>query len=298
MSEIERSEALHGWRIYERLTYRPVAKKQKATDSYSFLIPHHNCATFLEVTIDSVRRHYADSPVVVVDSGSTRKEYMHAKAVCRRLNADLRPYVFRHGHTGQLNRLTGLAQTDKVIFLDQDCILLNAVDDLCKLLDQEFLLIGPQDRMMLSHPNFKHHFPQLVGTWLRDAAHYIHASFMMMRPKHVVSLYGRRPFSRHRSQPWLGTPLVVEPYYGLCDRLYKDNPRSMLYLEAVHSGYGLGMIYSYKGRPIAYHQWYSGRTHQLRGKIDVNLDVKWLDAERDRFIQDYWNGCVDFKLSS
>ena len=297
MGEIERDDVSRSWRVYERLKYRPVPIKVGGRDQYSFLIPHHNCARFLEVSIHSIRKLYTDSPIIVADSGSARKEFMHAKAVCNRFHAELRPYVFRHGHTGQLNRLLCLAQTDKAVVLDQDCVLLDKIDDLCRLLDQEFLLIGPRDKMVLSHSNLKQQVPQIDGTLLRWADYYIHASFMLMRPKYVLNLYGRRPFSRYREQPVMGAPEVVEPYYGLCDSLLRDNPKSMLYLDVAHSGYGLGMVYTHEARPVAYHQWYSGRTYRLRGKIDKQLDVCWLDSERDRFIEDYWNNCVDFQLA-
>ena len=72
----------------------------------------------------------------------------------------------------------------------------------------------------------------------------------------------------------------------------------MLTLDSEHTGYGLGHVYFFNGSTIAYHQWYSGQVYGRAGKMDATYDAAWLRAEMKRFLDDYWNDTVDFKLAS
>jgi len=281
----------HGW---SRLAFPPRKEKSNLT----FLIPHHNSAEFLEVCLHAVRAHHPDCRILVADSASAPEQFLTAKAVCPRFEAELLPFFFKHGHTAQLNYLLCRADSEVAVFLDQDCILLHPLHALLEELKLGKLLVGPRDEMRLTHPNFRRRYPGVLNEGLRRAPDFIHASLMVIRPRRLRELFGRRPFywdpGWNREGP--ARPFQVERYFGLCERLRRSQPGSMLALESVHSGYGLGMVYLHNSVPLAYHNWYSGRIFRLDGKVDAVLDVDWLRAEMERFFSDYWNGTLDFQL--
>ena len=281
----------HRW---SRLAVPPRKEKSKLT----FLIPHHNAAEFLEVCLHAVRTHHPDSHILVADSASAPEQYLAAKVVCRRFEAELLPFFLHHGHTAQLNFLLCRADAEAAVFLDQDCILMHPLHALFEELKRGKVLVGPCDEMRLTHPNFGRKYPGALNERLRLAPDFIHASLMVTRPRRLRELFGRRPFywDPHWNREGPARPFQVERYYGLCERLRRYQPGSMLALESVHSGYGLGMVYWHNSIPLAYHNWYSGRIFKLHGKVDASLDVDWLRAEMERFLSDYWNGRLDFQL--
>jgi hypothetical protein len=83
----------------------------------------------------------------------------------------------------------------------------------------------------------------------------------------------------------------------LTELVRRNQPDGVLMLDNRHTGYGLGYIYIFNGIPLAYHQWYSGQVYGRTDKVDGN-DPDWLRAEMKRFLGDYWDGKVDFKLES
>jgi hypothetical protein len=277
---------------FHRAKTQDPQRQYHAQSAITFLIAHHNSVQFLQVCLHAIRRHHPDSRVIVADSGSALEQYLGAKHACASYDAEFRPYVFRHGHTAQLNLLCRSAKSDVAVFLDQDCVLLAPVSPLLPHLENGTLLIGPRDEMWLDHPNFLTHYPALANTRLREAPDYVHASLMMTRPQTLLRKFGKSPFlcSRNEIQP---TSHQMEHYYGLCNKLHKAGNGSMRYLDSKHSPYGVGMYYEYEGKRIAYHNWYSGRVYKVRGKVDVVLDAEWLRREADRFVADYWDECLE-----
>lgn len=252
-----------------------------------FLIPHFNAAEFLSVTLDAIRRHHPQSRIVVADSTSTWEQYQGAKNACERFGAEMRvlPWGFRH--TALLNYLLRQANGARAVFLDQDCVLLGSLSPLLQQLSDNILLIGPRDRMVVEHPRFCQKYPQWTGVAMRDYPDYIHASLMIVDTAKVRVLFGSTPFTWSHD---LGRQ-PLEKYYGLCQRLLATQPDAMMPLESRHSGYGLGMFYLHEGRPIAYHNWYSGRIHGKQGEMD-DVDIDWLRAEMTRFLEDYWKDTI------
>lgn len=252
-----------------------------------FLIPHFNAAEFLSVTLHAVRRHHPQSRIIVADSTSAWEQYQGAKRACERFGAELRALPWGFRHTALLNYLLGQAQGTRAVFLDQDCVPLGSLSPLLHKLSDDILLIGPRDRMVVEHPRFCLKYPHWAGVAMRDYPDYIHASLMVVDTARVRTLFGSAPFTWSRD---LGRQ-PLEKYYGLCQRLLATRPAAMIPLESRHSGYGLGMFYLYEGRPVAYHNWYSGRIHGKQGELDA-LDIDWLRAEMARFLEDYWNGTL------
>ena len=282
-----RDGALHRAKIQSSNRLRDLEKQNGIT----FLIAHHNSVQFLEMCLHAIRRHHANSRVIVADSGSALAQYLGAKRTCLTYGAELQPHVFRHGHTTQLNTLCRSAHSDAAVFLDQDCILLAPITPLLSYLDDGALLIGPRDEMWLEHPNLLDRYPQLANSRLREAPEYVHASLMMTRPRELLRYFGREPFRCARNDFELA-PHQMEHYYGLCNNLRRTEHGSVQYLGSKHSAYGVGMYYEHEGKRIAYHNWYSGRVYKVRGKIDVVLDTDWLKKEANRFMADYWNDCL------
>jgi glycosyltransferase involved in cell wall biosynthesis len=290
-----------GWlRFREVVRHRAtrfLARRGSTARHLTFLIPHHNAAEFLEVALHAVRRNHPDSQIVVADSTSAAEQYLAAKSACRRFDAELIHFFFRHGHAAQLNFLMRRARADVAVFLDQDCVLLSPLTPLFGELQRGKLLIGPRDEMRLTHPNLARQYPGLVNENLRHAPAFVHASLMITEPSRILDLFGRQPFywnKQWNAEP-VERPFQVERYYGLCERLRRLQPDSLLLLDSRHAGYGLGMVYLYGGTAVAYHHWYSGRVYKLRGKIDAVLDTDWLRAEATRFIQDYWQSRVELR---
>jgi hypothetical protein len=278
---------------------RLVRKKPPAVkgDHATFLIPHHNSAEFIDACLHAVRRHHPDSRIIVADCASLRDQYLGACRACERHKAELHTGWLRHGHTGQLEYLLSLADTEVAVFLDQDCVLLRPLTPLFDHLRQGKLLVGPRDFMTLDHPRFVSRFPQLRGKPMRFGRNFIHASLMVTSPAGIRAVTGRRPFY-WRSEwdaEYTDGGARGEKYYGLCRQLRMKKPGSILPLEHRHTSYGKGVVYLHDEAAVAYHNWYSSSVRHWEGQFDL-VDVSWLRDEAKRFLDDYWNEALNFEL--
>jgi len=276
------------FRLRQDLTDRTTYK-----GSVTFCFAHYNAPHFLEVSLDAVRRHYHNERIIVTDASSVWPEFCTVKSVCSRYGAELHPLLNYHRHTGLLNYMFRKAATDIVVFLDQDCVLLNRLDVLLELAASGTTLIGPSDEMCLTHQNLCSVYPEVANRCFRVAPEFIHASLMVVNAARVRAWSKHRPF-RWRNE-WGTHPL--ERYYGLTELVRRNQPGEIISLNSYHTGYGLGTVYVHAGHPIAYHNWYSGQVYGQSGKLDKVFDADWLRAESKRFLNDYWNGKVDFGLT-
>ena len=266
-----------------------LAKPRAKSDArITFCVAHFNAADFLEVTLHAIRRHHAEARIVVADSKSAGSQYLAARAVCKKFSAELYPLLGRRGHTGTLNFLFRQIRTETGVFLDQDCVLLEPLDSLLQKMTAGVLLAGPRDEMETTHP--KH--PALPKGRFRKNPQFIHASLMVVNAGKLRRWIGHQPF--HWDPVWGQQPL--ERYYGFGERIRRKSPDSILPLDSRHTSYGLGMVYMHDGRPIAYHNWYSGRIFGHSGKMDGGVEAEWLRSEMSRFIRDYWAGTLDLDL--
>ena len=295
------SASIRFWRLRAALDERRQRLFRKAPpavkgDHVTFLVPHHNSAEFLDACLHAVRRHHPDSRIIVADCASAHDQYVGARRACERHRAELRTGLLRHGHTGQLDYLLSLADTEVAVFLDQDTVLLRPLTPLFEHLRRGKLLIGPRDYMALDHPRFVSRFPELRGRTIRLAKNFIHASLMVVNPKGVRASVGRRPF--YWRKEWntdYSEEGVPEKYYGLCRQLRAKNPDSILPLEYRHTAYGKGVVYLHEAAAVAYHNWYSSMVRHGRGQFDL-VDASWLRDEAARFLNDYWRDALDFEL--
>lgn len=258
----------------------------------TFCISHFNSPEFLDATLHAIRRFHSEARVIVADASSEWCEYLKAKSVCKRHRAELHPLVGRHRHTGLLNYMFRQIRSRVAIFLDQDCVLLDSLNPLVQQIQSGKVLAGPRDEFWLSHPDFCARFPNVGGQRLRNQPEFVHASLMVMDAPRIRA-WSVKPFIWRAE--WGKHPL--ERYYGLTELVRRNRPDGVLMLDAEHTGYGFGQVCFFNGRPLAYHQWFSGQVYGQTQKVDGN-DPNWLRAEMKRFLDDYWNDKVDFKLAS
>jgi hypothetical protein len=259
--------------------------------SLSFCIAHFNAPDFLDATLHSIRRFHPEARVIVADASSEWREFLAAKSVCRTHRAELHPLATRHRHTGLLNYMFRQVRSRVAIFLDQDCLLLDSLEPLVRQIESGKVLAGPHDEFKFTSPDFCARFPKLAGQLLRDRPEFVHASLMVMDAPRIRR-WSAKPFNW--CDEWGKHPL--ERYYGLTELVRRNQPDGVLMLDGRHTGYGFGQIYLFNDRALAYHQWYSGQVYGQTGKVDGN-DPDWLRAEMKRFLDDYWNDRVDFKLA-
>jgi len=259
--------------------------------SLTFCIAHFNAPDFLDATLHAIRRFHPDARVIVADASSEWCEYLAAKSVCQRRNAELHPLATRHRHTGLLNYMFRQIRSRVAIFLDQDCVLLDSLNPLVQQIHSGKVLAGPRDEFQLSHPDLCARFPKLAGQLLRNRPEFVHASLMVMDVPRIRQ-WSSKPFIWR--DEWGAHPL--ERYYGLTELVRRNQLDGVLMLDGRHTGYGFGQMYLFNDRPLAYHQWYSGQVYGKTDKVDGN-DPDWLRAEMKRFLGDYWNSKLDFKLT-
>ena len=259
--------------------------------SITFCIAHFNSPDFLDATLHAVRRFHPEARVIVADASSAWREYVAAKAVCQRHSAELHPLATRHRHTGLLNYMFRQIRSRFAVYLDQDCLLLASLDPLVRLIDSGKVLIGPRDEFRATHPYLCGYYPQMTGQAFRTWPQFVHASLMVMDASRIRT-WSAKPFVCRAE--WGKHPL--ERYYGMTELVRHNQPDGVLSLDSAHTGYGLGHVYIYAGSPLAYHQWYSGQIYGQAGKMDAMYDADWLRDEMKRFLCDYWDGRVDFKL--
>ena len=257
----------------------------------TFCIAHFNAPGFLDATLHSIRRFHPEARIIVADASSEWREYLGAKTVCRKHRAELHPLATRHRHTGLLNYMFRQIRGRIGIYLDQDCLLLDKLDPLIQQIESGKALAGPRDEFWFTQPDFCARFPKLAGQRLRDRPEFVHASLMVMDVPRIRQ-WSAKPFIWR--DEWGKHPL--ERYYGLTELVRRNQPDGILMLDGRHTGYGFGQVYLFNGRPLAYHQWYSGQVYGRTDSVDGN-DPDWLRGEMKRFLDDYWNDKVNFKLA-
>lgn len=257
----------------------------------TFCIAHFNSPAFLDASLHSIRRFHPEARVIVADASSAWPEFVAARTACDRHGATLHPLVGRHRHTGLLNYMFSRIASPYGVFLDQDCLLLDRLDPLVRVLEDGKALTGPRDEMWLTNPRLCRARPELANFRFRSRPEFVHASLMTLNVPRVRS-WSRKPFI------WRGEwgPHPLERYYGLTELVRRNQADGVLTLDPAHTGYGLGQVYLFEGRALAYHHWYSGQVYGRRDKLDDLFDADWLRAEMDRFLNDYWKDTLKLEI--
>ena len=257
----------------------------------TFCVAHFNSPAFLDASLHSIRRFHPEARVIVADASSAWPEFVAARTACDRHGATLHPLAGRHRHTGLLNYMFSRIASPYGVFLDQDCLLLDRLDPLVRALEDGKALTGPRDEMWLTNPRLCRARPELANFRFRSRPEFVHASLMALNVPRVRS-WARKPFI------WRGEwgPHPLERYYGLTELVRRNQADGVLTLDPAHTGYGLGQVYLFEGRALAYHHWYSGQVYGRRDKLDDLFDADWLRAEMDRFLNDYWKDTLKLEI--
>jgi len=240
---------LRNMKVEQLLTNRNGEDSRRA-----FCIVHWNAPRFLLLNVKRLELLHPESKIYVFDNASSEANLKAALSGLKgyeniTLFSNKRDYSHTWAcHIMGLQFLLNYAaqRSDSIaVFLDQDCILVNRVDDLIDKLDgKETLLIGVR---------------AYVG------ADVIHASFMMMQPVVIHGLFGDQSLMNGRA---------FEPYQGIARKLAGKT----LFLEMQkHPEIPLLTRYMYKGKTYAWHSGYSSR---IVGMKDTDIldgfPVSWL----------------------
>ena len=173
-----------------------------------FCIVHWNAPDFLLLNVSQIKFLYPDSKIYVLDNGSQQANTNAVKKGLERFNNitlfaapnwTMRIGADRllYSHTKGLQFLLNYAaeQQDEIaVFLDQDCVLSNNIDDLFTKLGRNVILIG---------------------TRYGRAHNLVHASFMILQPKRVNQLFGKFSFFHEHTTTHKTRQQFCEPYHGL-----------------------------------------------------------------------------------
>jgi len=243
----------------------------------SFLISHKNCAIFIKLCIESIRRYSKDGTyeIVIADDCSAEKEFEEIKQI---IANDVTLYRFRktRGHCFSLEWLFQKARAKYVIILDQDTIL---VSNLWQDLIDEFkikdklLMIGMRDQCAL-----------------RNSPLMVHPSFALINKERCKKFLKSPFFFGDKPLEHLYKIDQAEEYHALSCKCLAFNEESIEYLDAYQTKYGYGSVgyYGSKDRRVMYHQWYSGRIHSMSENSTIDdYSVKSLRDAINKFLIDY-----------
>jgi glycosyltransferase involved in cell wall biosynthesis len=262
--------------------------KNTVGNRISFCLVHWNAPEFLLLNIKQILNLYPDSKIYVLDNGSKRQVLDILKGKLAKIgNVSLFSaspqypgWALRIGsargfypHAVALQLLLNFAAeaSDEVaVFLDQDCILADGIDDLIAKLNSETLLVGVRDYVVIPKD-----YEYLKKGKLRNYHDVVHASFMIVHPQLIRRVYGKYSFFSKRG--------VYEPYHGLSMNMLGK----ILFLETkMHPQIPFLTIYTYNDKSYALHAWYSSRTIELSPNSTLDgYPVSWLkEANKTAFV--------------
>ena len=265
---------LRNMRVESLLTNRNGDDSQRV-----FCIVHWNAPHFLLLSVKRLELLHPESKIYIFDNASSEANLKIALSELKgyeniTLFSSKRDYsnTWACHIMGLQFLLNYVAQKSDsmVTFLDQDCILVNRVNDLADQLDgKETLLVGVRDYVEIPHD----YGPLKKGT-LRNFPNAVHGSFMMMQPLVIHNLFGGQSFIDGRS---------FEPYHGIA----RKTVGKTLFLETqMHVEIPLLTRYMYNGKTYAWHSWYSSRVFGMKDTEVLNgLPVFWLkDSLRKAYV--------------
>jgi len=211
-----------------------------------FCIVHWNAPEYVLLNVSQIELLYPNSKIYVLDNGSRQaninavveglKRFSNVTlfaASLRYPNWETRTGVDHliYNHTKGLQFLLNYAaeQKDEItVFLDQDCLLFNHIEDLFSKLGKNVILIGAKDGDTRGYDDL------------------VHASFMILQPGRVNQLFGKFSFfCEHTKLP--------EPYHGLSLKA----KGKILFLEIKPHGEKPVTSYSNQDTIYAWHAWFS-----------------------------------------
>jgi len=218
-------------------------------------------------------------------------------------------------HCEVLNYLFSKTVSDTVLILDQDCLLTQQIAPLLNRIAEGTVLLGPLD---LFCPTGQHVKGQKIHNFvarLTPIPGYIHACFMLINARTVREKLGSTPFRYPLNVKPFGYGILgAEAYYGITYYCRKLN-LPIEFMLMLPGNYGISAEIAYENQVYAIHLWYSSAVSA--NQADAYLDhvwmdgddknesggwamegivkVEWLQAERQRFLEDYWNNDLKIK---
>jgi hypothetical protein len=244
--------------------------RKEESSRRAFCIVHWNAPHFLLLNVKRLELLHPENKIYIFDNASSEANINAILSGMKNyedvtLFSSKRDYSHTWAcHIMGLQFLLNYAaqKSDSIaIFLDQDCILANRVDDLADRLNgKETLLIGVRDYVAVPHD-----YGPLKKGAIRNYPDVVHGSFMMMQPLVIRSLFGDQSLFNGRS---------FEPYHGIA----RKAAGKILFLETqMHAEIPLLTRYIYQGQTYAWHSWYSSRIFGMKDTEVLNgLPVSWL----------------------
>lgn len=234
-----------------------------------FGIVHWNAPHFLTLNVKQLRRLHPESKIYVFDNASSSQNF---EAVVKGLEGYENVTLFSNRKDYSQTwacQIMGLQfllnyaekQGDSVMaFLDQDCMLVNRVDDLASKLNGDTLLVGVRDYVEKTHD-----YELLKKGLFRMYPDAVHSSFMMMQPCVVNKLFGDES---------LFDGYLFEAYHGLS----KKAKGKIVFLETeMHPEIPMLTRYFYGDKTYAWHSWFSSRVYGMKNDEVLNfLPVAWI----------------------
>ena len=251
--------------------------KSESSDQV-FCIVHWNAPDFLLLNLKQLEALHPESKIYILDNGSQKSNlYAVKKGLEQFDNITLfsaKPVSRKGGmnHTVALQFLLNYSaeQSDEIaVFLDQDCLLSKSIEGLAAKLNNDCLLVGARDYVVIPKE-----CGRLKPGKLRIYPNRVHPSFMILQPKRIRQLFGDYSFFH----PKVVSDRHYELYHGLSYRLQGR----ILFLETkVHEEIPLLTSYLHQGIIYAWHAWYSSRTVGLSDQDFVDSHpVFWLRETR------------------
>jgi len=277
-----------GWYVFRSGVSTQIRKRKrwqillqnKVDGCTAFCIVHWNAPDFLLLTVAQIELLYPNSKIYIFDNSSEQVHLAAIKAELRKFNnvtlfALLSPPKWAktlhfdklfawQSHTAGLQFLLNYSakQSDEfAVFIDQDCIISQPIDELFSKFNKDIILIGA--RQLYSPGN--------------TISRLIHPSFMILQPVRINKLFGDSVFYDRRTEK---AEAFCDPFQGLSFRVLERG--GMLYLEPhMHSTIPLLTSYEYNGIKYAWHAWYSSRTIGIGNDSSIDgLHVAWLQNVR------------------
>lgn len=255
---------LHGIKVEELLTNENGENSRRV-----FAIVHWNAPHFLLLNVKKLELLHPESKIYVFDNASSEanlKVALNGLKCYRNLTLFSNRYDLSEtwaSHIVGLQFLLNYAfeESDSVItFLDQDCILVDRVDDLIGKLGKEILLVGIRDYLEIPENR-----EFLKKGHLRNFPDAVHGSFMMMQPIAIHRLLGDQSLMDGK---------LFEAYHGIAHKL----AGKILFLEMrMHPEIPLLTSYMHEEKTYVWHSWYSSRMTGMKDTEVLNgLPVSWI----------------------
>ena len=273
--------------IFKRMLYdlkpKLILQGEPRGRKLAFCIVHWNAPDFLLLNVNQLEALHPESNIYILDNGSEPSNLDAIKEGLERFDnitlISARPKNSDHTIALQFLLNYSARQSDEIaVFLDQDCLLSNNVDSLTVNFNNDILLIGARDCVVIP----KVYGPLKKGK-LRNHPHAVHASFMMLQPKKILRLFGKYPFSQKKMK---NAPWPFRQFYHVIS--YRAQ-RHIMFLETkMHDKIPILTSYSHQGVIYAWHAWYSSRTFKLSDQDSLKhkssrkggLPVPWLREVR------------------